>query len=109
MLHVDDIPNGGGRAALARLPWPGYEVDGGRLEEPVDGFLLTIEVPEDAVGKTITVSFIPPGWMLGVVLWFVGVGSMLTWATIDLIRRRQTNKTVRQSVTEQERVLEFSD
>ncbi|MDT0195790.1 hypothetical protein Q9R30_10520 [Arthrobacter sp. AB6] len=107
-LHVDDVPNGGGRAALARLPWPGYEVDNGKLVESVDGFLLTVQVPEEAVGKTISISFVPPGWRLGVALWFTGVGSMLLWATIDLVGRQQYKKTVRRSVTETESVLDYS-
>lgn len=91
-LRVDQVPSGGGRAALARLPWPGYEARGASIGSPVDGFLLSVDVPEEAAGRTVSVAFTPPGWAAGVALWSVGVGGMILWTAFDLVaaRRRRT-------------------
>ena len=88
-LRVDQVPSGGGRAALGRLPWPGYEARGARIGSPVDGFLLTVDVPEDAAGQTVSVAFTPPGWTAGVALWSAGVGGIIVWAAVDLIAGRR--------------------
>ena len=78
VLKVDEVPAGGGRAALSRLPWPGYTVEGAELmERPVGGYLLGLEVPADAQGKLITISFEPPGWRIGIPVWAVAVVGML--------------------------------
>ncbi|MFF1382719.1 hypothetical protein ACFVWT_04050 [Arthrobacter sp. NPDC058288] len=91
-LRVDQVPAGGGRAAFARLPWPGYQVRGGDMGSPVDGFLLAVDVPADAAGDTVSIAFTPPGWAAGVALWSVGVGGTLLWAALDFVaaRRRRT-------------------
>jgi hypothetical protein len=91
-LRVDQVPSGGGRAALARLPWPGYVARGASIGSPVDGFLLSVDVPEEAAGRTVSVAFTPPGWAAGVALWSVGVGGMILWTAFDLVaaRRRRT-------------------
>lgn len=88
-LHVDEVSSGGGRAALARLPWPGYQVSGTTLTSPVDGFLLAVDVPEGAAGSTLSVSFTPPGWAAGVALWCVGVGGMVLWAASEVVMARR--------------------
>lgn len=89
MLRVDQVASGGGRAALARLPWPGYEALGAGIGSPVDGFLLAVDVPEEAAGRTVSVAFTPPGWTTGVVLWSLGVGGMFAWAAYDLVAGRR--------------------
>lgn len=90
VLRVDQVPDRGGRAALSRLPWPGYSVDGAELmTRPVGGFLLGLEVPSDAEGKLITVSFEPPGWRIGIVLWAVAVAGMLIWSLLVVRRSRR--------------------
>jgi hypothetical protein len=97
VFRVDQVPSGGGSAALARLPWPGYEVRGAGISSPVDGFLLAVDVPGDAAGRTVSVVFTPPGWVAGVALWSVGVGGMMLWAAFDLIgarRRAPAEKSV---------------
>jgi hypothetical protein len=96
-FRVDQVPSGGGRTALARLPWPGYEVRGASISSPVDGFLLAVDVPGDAAGRTVSVAFTPPGWVAGVALWCLGVGGMVLWAALDLIgarRRAPAEKSV---------------
>lgn len=97
-LHVDQVPSGGGRAALARLAWPGYEAQGAGISSPVDGFLLAIDVPEEASGRTVSVAFTPPGWAAGVALWSVGVGGMLVWAAYDLVLARHRRSPAEESV-----------
>lgn len=66
-FRVDDVPASGGTVALSRIPWPGYRVDGATIaEEPVDTMLLGIDIPSDARGTTVTVSYWSPGWQLQV-------------------------------------------
>lgn len=88
-FRVDQVPSVGGSAALARLPWPGYEVRGASISSPVDGFLLAVDVPGDAAGRTVSVAFTPPGWSAAVALWSVGVGGMALWTAFDLTRARR--------------------
>jgi hypothetical protein len=61
-LRVDHVPATGGRVVLSRLAWPGYRTDAGHLADPVDGYLLTVELPASATGRVVTVQFRPPGW-----------------------------------------------
>jgi hypothetical protein len=90
VLKVDEVPAGGGRVALSRLPWPGYTVDGAELmKRPVGGYLLGLEVPADAQGKLITVSFEPPGWRIGIPVWAVAVAGMLGWSLVAMWRSRR--------------------
>jgi hypothetical protein len=63
---VDDVPAGGGDVVLSRLAWPGYTSSGGEVTDPDRGFLLTVRVDEDEVGKAVSVQFRPPGWVLEV-------------------------------------------
>lgn len=98
-LRVDEVPSGGGRAALARLPWPGYEAQGARISSPVDGFLLAVDVPGSAAGRTVSVTFTPPGWTAGVALWCVGVGGMMFWTAFEFVagRRRRAPSEIAQA------------
>lgn len=90
VLKVEEVPERGGRVALSRLPWPGYTVDGAELmERPVGGFLLGLEIPSDAQGKLITVSFEPPGWRIGIPLWAAAVVGMLGWSLVAMRRSRR--------------------
>ncbi|MDQ0633327.1 hypothetical protein QFZ40_001236 [Arthrobacter pascens] len=89
VLKVDDVPENGGRAALSRLPWPGYSVEGAQmLQRPVGGYLLGLKIPADAKGKLITISFEPPGWRIGIPLWGASVAGMLIWSLLAVRRRR---------------------
>lgn len=62
-FHVDSAPDSGGRVALSRVDWPGYEVSGpARIVSGVsNGLLLTVKIDPDSVGKDITVGFHLPG------------------------------------------------
>jgi ABC-2 type transport system permease protein len=71
-VHVDAVPTGGGTLAFSRLAWPGYAVSGpGSVTSAMDGFLLQVAVPSSAAGRDVTVTFTPPGYHLGWVLWGV--------------------------------------
>lgn len=87
-LRINDVPADGGELVFSRLAWPGYLVDGAQLTEPVRGYLLTVEVPEDAAGTTVTVTFRPPGWIAEVLAFGGAVLGTLVWLVIRLVRRR---------------------
>lgn len=61
-LRVEAVPDDGGRVVLSRLAWPGYEVEGGSLREPLNGYLLDVDLAGAESGDVVTVSFSPPGW-----------------------------------------------
>jgi hypothetical protein len=90
VLKVDEVPAGGGRAALSRLPWPGYSVEGAELSKrPVGGYLLGLEIPANAEGKLVTLNFEPPGWRIGIPVWAVAVIGMLAWSLLAMRRKRR--------------------
>lgn len=92
VLKVEEVPDKGGRAALSRLPWPGYSVDGAQLTpRPIGGYLLGLAIPADAEGKLITISFEPPGWRIGIPLWAIAVVGMLIWSLLSVRRGRSDN------------------
>ena len=86
---VDDVPTGGGRVVLAALDWPGYHTDTGSLAEPVDGYLVTVDLPADAAGRTVTVKYSPPGWPVEVAAWWVAVLAGLAWCLLERRRSRR--------------------
>lgn len=65
-MVAHDVPPGGGRIVLSRLDWPGYTVTGARHGSPLRDYLLTVDVPASAEGKSIDVTFRPPAWRLQV-------------------------------------------
>jgi len=88
-LRVDDVPAGGGEIVFSRLAWPGYLVDGAQLGDPVRGYLLTVDVPEDAAGTTITVTFRPPGWTVEILAFGGAVLGMIVWLILRRVRGRR--------------------
>jgi hypothetical protein len=92
-LRVDHVPAGGGRVVLSRVAWPGYRTDVGSLADPVDGYLLTLDLPPGAEGRTVTVAFSPPGWALEVASWWVAVVGGAAWTTAWWWRRRRRPTT----------------
>jgi len=91
-LAVEDVPAGGGVVVLSRLAWPGYEATNAAVGEPTDGYLLTIEVPSDATGQTVTIRFRPPGWRLEVAALIVALLGCVAWAVTDSVRRRWSSQ-----------------
>lgn len=99
VLRVEEVPTGGGRAALSRLPWPGYSVDGAQFtQRPIGGYLLGLAIPSDAEGKLITISFEPPGWRVGIALWATAVAGMLIWSVATVVRGRRSGPQAARSV-----------
>lgn len=93
-VKIDKVPATGGKIAFSRLAWPGYSASGATLGVPVDGFLLSADVPSSAEGSIVTVKFVPPGWSVGIPLWILGVGGVLVWSVVSYVgalrRRRHT-------------------
>jgi hypothetical protein len=95
-FRVDAAPADGGTVALALIPWPGYEVSGAQLrEEPVDGFLLGVDVSAADVGKTVTVAFWSPGWQVQVASAALVILLTAAWALGRLVVRRRRRVTAR--------------
>lgn len=88
-FRVDSAPVTGGNVVLSRMAWPGYAVQGGTLQPPTDGYLLTVGVPAVASGQTITVKFSPPGWTLELATFGLGVGAGLLWIVAAAVQRRR--------------------
>ncbi len=85
---VDAVPRSGGRVVLGALAWPGYRTDTGSLVSPVDGYLVTVALPADAEGRTVTVRFSPPGWPVEVASWWLAVLGGVAWCGLAARRRR---------------------
>lgn len=80
-LRVDEVAASGGRVVLSRLAWPGYAVGGGgELGEPLRDYLLTVEFEPGDRGSTVTVEFVPPGFVPGLIA--TGASGLITilWA-----------------------------
>jgi hypothetical protein len=77
---ADAVPAGGGRVVLSALAWPGYRTDSGELGRPVDGYLVTVDLPAGAAGRTVTVEFYPPGWNVELACWWLAVVAGLAWS-----------------------------
>jgi hypothetical protein len=87
-MRVLSAPAGGGEVALSRLAWPGYSAANAALSpQPVDDFLLSLDIPRSSVGEVVTVTFQPPGWAVEVGTWLVGVGGVALWALVVLAGR----------------------
>lgn len=96
-FSVTGVPAGGGRVALSRLAWPGYSADGARVSDtPIDRYLLTVDLPGDAAGSTVTVAFAPPGWPIEVASWLISVLGVLAWSlALVVLNRRRTRSRPR--------------
>lgn len=87
-FRVTAVPADGGRVALSRLAWPGYQVDGADLGAPLRGYLTSVDVPADATGSLITVAFAPPAWPL-IVGGMLGSALFTAAAAVFAVRRRR--------------------
>jgi hypothetical protein len=99
-LRVGSVPEGGGTVVLSRLDWPGYRVSNADLADPVDGYLLTLDVPADSAGKSVTVEFRPPGWTIEVAAAGIALLGGLIWGIMSLVLAR-TRRRVRPSAPEE--------
>lgn len=89
-FRVDAIGAAGGEVALSRIPWPGYQAEGGTVSaEPVETFLLGIDVDAAQLGKTVTVSYFAPGYPAQLAAAALLLLILLGWPTLRLIGRRR--------------------
>jgi hypothetical protein len=85
-IQVSTVPPEGGEVVFSRLDWPGYSTTAGRITDPTDNYLLTLELDEDSIGTTVTVRFDPPGWHLELALLAIsllggaGWGAAAAWS-----------------------------
>ncbi|KRD47469.1 hypothetical protein ASE27_03880 [Oerskovia sp. Root918] len=78
---VDALPQSGDRTvAFSRLSWPGYSTSAGRIGEPVDSFLLAVDLPAESVGEEVTVTFRPPGWTVQLACIALALGGAALWS-----------------------------
>ncbi len=80
-LQITANPNGG-QLVFARLFWPGYEayLDGKPIAvQPLDNIFVKLNLPPRALGE-LTLSFVPPGFKLGLIL--ASIGLALCCATL---------------------------
>jgi hypothetical protein len=89
-FQVDAVDSDGGQVALSRIPWPGYQADGATVSaDPVDTFLLGVDLDAAQVGQTVTVSFYSPGYPLQVAGAALILLILLGWPLLRLIGRRR--------------------
>ena len=89
-FRVDAIGADGGQVALSRIPWPGYQVTGGTVSaEPVDTFLLGVDIDAAELGETVTVSFYAPGYPLQLAAAGLLLLLLVGWPIVRLIGRRR--------------------
>ena len=88
-FRVDAVPADGGTVVLSLLDWPGYATDVGSLADPVDGYLVTVDLPASAEGGTVPVDFRPPGWTAEVAAWVVALVAGAGWSLFYGVRRRR--------------------
>ncbi|MBW3647800.1 MAG: hypothetical protein KY440_08510 [Actinobacteria bacterium] len=91
-LKVDDVPAAGGQAVFSRLNWPGYSVTGGTLAEPVNDFLVAVDVPASTEGGTVELSFSPPGWTTVRASWALALVLGLGWSVTHLVLARRRRR-----------------
>jgi hypothetical protein len=93
-FRVEQVPRGGGEVVLSRLAWPGYQVHGdvpgARLSRPVGGMLISVDLPPNARGRTVTLHYAPPSWWLAIGCWWLAIGLAALWSVLSSVRRRRT-------------------
>ncbi|WP_144406423.1 YfhO family protein [Arthrobacter sp. SPG23] len=88
-FKVDEVPASGGTVTLGRIAWPGYTADGATIVDPLRGYLLTVNVAPDMAGKTVTVSFQPPGWTLEIASLAAALLLGAAWSVVHALRGRR--------------------
>jgi hypothetical protein len=88
-FRVTDVPASGGTVVLSLLDWPGYATDVGSLADPVDGYLVTVDLPPGSRGRVVHVDFQPPGWHLELGAWAVALVAGAGWSVASAVGRRR--------------------
>jgi len=87
-FRVTGVPATGGTVVLSLLAWPGYSTDVGTLADPVDGYLVTVDVPPGSSDEVVHVDFRPPGWHLELGAWALALLAGAGWS-LEFARRRR--------------------
>jgi hypothetical protein len=74
---------------LSRIAWPGYQIDGATLAEPLGGHLIRVHLSPDAAGTTVTVRFRPPAWHLEIAALVAALALGLGWSLVAARGRRR--------------------
>jgi hypothetical protein len=88
-FKVLEAPSSGGTVVFSRLAWPGYSTSEGTFADPVDRYLLTLDVPAGSAGRTVDVSYSPPAWGIAVGAWGLSVLLTLVLTGLALWDRRR--------------------
>jgi hypothetical protein len=91
-FRVDRVPADGGTVALRLLDWPGYSTTVGSFADPVDGYLVTVDLPSSAAGSTVQVDFRPPGWTAEIAAWVVALLGGAGWLVAAAFRRSRRGR-----------------
>lgn len=98
-LRVTGVPAGGGSVVLSRIAYPGYTVSGpasADLAAPLNGYLLRVSIPANATGRTVTVTYRPPGWHVELASAGLGAALAVVWSGLWLARRRRRSGSHRE-------------
>jgi hypothetical protein len=88
-FRVTGVPAAGGTVVLSLLAWPGYTTDVGSLGAPVDGYLVTVDLPPGSNGRVVHVDFHPPGWPVELAAWALALVAGAGWSLVAAVRRRR--------------------
>ena len=77
---------------LRLLDWPGYATSDGSLEDPVDGYLVTVRLPASAAGETVDVAFHPPGWDAELAAWVLALLGGAVWSIWSAVAVRRSRR-----------------
>lgn len=80
------LEDGRGDVVISRLAWPGYRTTAGTITEPLDGYLLTVDVDGLAAGTTIEVQYRPPLWEVGIGAVVIAVLVGAAWCVVHAVR-----------------------
>jgi hypothetical protein len=86
-FRVTAVPSSGGTVVLSLLDWPGYATDVGSLADPVDGYLVTVDLPPGSAGEVVHVDFHPPGWHVELGAWALALAAGAGWSAVSAVRR----------------------
>lgn len=87
--RVTHVPPGGGTVVFSRLAYPGYRVSGGALAKPIGHYLLTVHVRPGTAGRTLAVTYTPPGYHAELACGAIAVGFGLLWSVWWQVRVRR--------------------
>lgn len=95
-VRVDEVGSQGGTLLMSRLAWPGYSVENGRVGEPMEDFLLTVDVDADSAGREVVLRFVPPGWTVEVGALVMALVGGAAWAVVAAVGRSRRGRLERE-------------